>query len=206
MPDYRIKQDQWEERNFMSLKKFAIGTFDLAQWNVLRAIMRLKHDDLMYQVTPRLNPISWILGHLTWHMDLIFNRNCQGKSQLKPEVRDCFATGAERMDLEQFPLSMMNLIDNFLKVSKSSFEYLELLPEERFDELPDHNLEGNTETVSELMQRLSLHFLGHVGQIYWIKKELGKGGYFVTGVKKAQRDDSRKKWMEWWENNRKDYV
>ncbi len=58
----------------MSLKEFAIDTFALAQWNVLRPIMRLKPEDLMYQLTQKLNPTSRILGHLTWHMDIIFNR------------------------------------------------------------------------------------------------------------------------------------
>lgn len=35
---------------------------------------------------------------------------------------------------------------------------------------------------------------------------LGKGGYFVTGVKKKQRLDSRKKWRAWWEENRENYT
>ncbi|MHA1906117.1 MAG: DinB family protein [Candidatus Thorarchaeota archaeon] len=190
----------------MTLKDFALDTFNLAQWNVQRALLRLKPEDLMYQVTPRTNPICWIIGHLTWHMDLIFNRQGQGKSLLKPEERDPFATGAERMDLKQFPLSMTDLIDNFLTVSESSFEYLRQLPEEKINELPEHSLEGNTETVGELIQRISLHCLGHVGQIYIIKKGLGKGGYFVTGVKKQQREDSRKKWMKWWKDNREKYT
>jgi hypothetical protein len=130
----------------------------------------------------------------------------QGTSQLREEERNPFATGAERMDMKMFPLSMKNLIDNFLKVSESSFEYLKKIPEEKINELPEYNLERNTETVGELVQRISLHCLGHVGQIYLIKKELGKGGYFVTGVKKKQREDSRKKWMKWWADNRENYA
>ncbi|MFW9848342.1 MAG: DinB family protein [Candidatus Thorarchaeota archaeon] len=190
----------------MPLKEFASNTFDLAQWNVQRAILRLKPDDLMYQITPKTNPISWILGHLTWHMDIIFNRGCQGKSQLKPEEREPFATGAARMDLNQFPFSMKDLIENFLKVSDSSLKFLRQIPEEKINDLPDFNFGGNTETVGELIQRISLHLLGHVGQIYIIKKELGKGGYFVTGVKKNQREDSRIKWMKWWEDNKESYA
>ncbi len=189
----------------MSLKEFASDTFDLAQWNVQRAILRLKPEDLMYQITHQTNPISWILGHLTWHMDLIFNRACQGKSQLTPEEREPFTTGATRIDLNQFPLSMRDLIENFLKVSDSSLQFLRQIPDENINKLPDFNFGGNTETVGELIQRISLHCLGHVGQIYIIKKELGKGGYFVTGVKKNQREDSRIKWMKWWEDNKKNY-
>ncbi|MHA2501226.1 MAG: hypothetical protein ACXAEL_16785 [Candidatus Hodarchaeales archaeon] len=74
------------------------------------------------------------------------------------------------------------------------------MPEEKFNELPENNNKKNTETVSELIQRISLHFLGHTGQIYQVKRELGKGGYFVTGVKKENRETSRTKWLKWWSN------
>ncbi len=107
--------------------------------------------------------------------------------------------------MQDCPLPLNNLIDNFLKISNASFDYLKNLPEEKFDDIPEHSMEGNTETVSELIQGISLHFLGHVGQIYLIKKELGKGGYFVTGVKKEERDDSRIKWLKWWEDNKQNY-
>jgi len=66
-------------------------------------------------------------------------------------------------------------------------------------------IENNVETVSELLQRISLHFLGHTGQIIWIKKHLGKGGAFVMGVKKKQRDDSKTKWLKWWTENKEKY-
>ncbi|MHA1938512.1 MAG: hypothetical protein ACXACD_14135 [Candidatus Thorarchaeota archaeon] len=189
----------------MGLKEFAIDTLDIAEWNVLRAILRLKPGYLEYQITPKLNPIQWILGHLTWQMDRIFNQLCQGESKLNP-VWNSFATGAERMNQKEFPLAQRTLIDSFLEVSQASFEYLQNLPEEKFLELPEQNSGSNTETLCELIQRISLHFLGHTGQIYWIKKELGKGGYFVTGIKKKQRDDSRIKWHKWWNENKKNYA
>ena len=65
--------------------------------------------------------------------------------------------------------------------------------------------EKNAETVAELVQRVTLHFLGHTGQIYLTKKELGKGGTFVMGVKKKNRYDSREKWLKWWKKNKKQY-
>ncbi|MFW9919016.1 MAG: DinB family protein [Candidatus Thorarchaeota archaeon] len=190
----------------MNMKEFAIDTFDIAEWNVIRAILRLSPSELEYQITPKLNPIIWMIGHLTWHMDLIFNQLGQGTSALDSTVRDCFAFGSPKMNLEDYPLSKREMIDNFLSISKSSFEYLNALPEERFTELPEHNGDGNTETVRELIQRISLHFLGHTGQAYFIRKELGKDGYFVIDVKKKQRDDSRKEWHKWWEANKDKYA
>ncbi|MHA2065173.1 MAG: DinB family protein [Candidatus Thorarchaeota archaeon] len=190
----------------MSLKEFAIETFDIAEWNVIRAIMRLKPADFEYQITPRINPTRWIIGHLAWHMDYIFNYLCQGAYKLKQEIRDYFTTGTEVLGKREFPLSIKDLINAFLEVSRTSFEYLYNLPADKFNELPEKNDKRNTETVSELLQRISLHFLGHTGQIYLVKKELDKGGYFVTGVKKKQRADSRLKWQKWWNENKESYA
>ena len=190
----------------VSLKDYAIDTLDIAQWNVLRAIMRLKPADLEYQITSNLNSIQWILGHVTWQLDYIFNQLCQGESILDADVWKCFATGAEKLESDEFPLSQRNLIYALLEVSSASFEYLQGLPEDGFHELPEHNTGTNTEIVGELIQRVALHLLGHTGQIYWIKRELGKGGYFVTGVKKKMREDSRKKWLTWWNKNKEKYA
>ena len=143
----------------MSLKEFAIETFDIAEWNVIRSIMRLKTADFEYQITPKINPIRWILGHLTWHMDYIFNYLCQGEYRLKQEIQEYFATGTEVLEKRDFPLSIKDLINAFLEVSKTSFEYLYSLPDEKFNELPENNDRSNTETVNELLQRISLHFL-----------------------------------------------
>lgn len=189
----------------MTQKDYAIDTFDLAQWNVLRAILRLKPEDLEYRITPNLNPIKWILGHLIWQMDYVFNHLGHGESQLAKEVREYFAPGTEVLNEREFPFSSRELIDTFLEISTSSFQYLYDLPEEKFNEPPEICEKGNAETIYELLQRVSLHFLGHTGQIYLIKKELGKGGYFVTGVRKKGREESRKKWLKWWNANREKF-
>ena len=189
----------------MNQKTFAIETFEIAEWNVLKAIFRLKPKDLEKQITPKHNPIRWMIGHLAMHMDTIFNYLCQGERKLGQEFRDYFTSGLEREVNRNFPVSYEELIDTFLKFSQTSFDYLYQLPEEKFEELPENNDTKNTETVNELIQRISLHFLGHTGQIYIVKRELGKRGYFVTGVKKKGRDDSRTKWLKWWIDNKKNY-
>ncbi len=189
----------------MSLKKYAIESLEIAQWNVLKAIFRLQPEDFEEEIKPNFNPINWILGHLTIQMDYYFNYLSQGKRIVTEAFLQYYHP--PRVDVEEitnFPLSIKELIDTFLEVSESSFNYLNNLPEEKFSELPEHN-ENNTETVSELLQRVSLHFLGHTGQIIWIKKHLGKGGAFVMGIKKKQRDDSKIKWQKWWNENKEKY-
>ncbi|MFW9914113.1 MAG: hypothetical protein ACFFGZ_00760 [Candidatus Thorarchaeota archaeon] len=183
------------------MKTFAIETFEIAEWNVLKAIFRLKPRDLEKQITPNLNPIRWIIGHLTMHMDSIFNYLCLGKRKLSPEFREYFTSGIDREYEREFPVSYKELVNTFLEFSQNSRNYLYNLPKEKFTELPENNDQSNTETLSELIQRISLHFLGHTGQIYQIKRELGKGGYFVTGVKKKNREASRAKWLTWWNSS-----
>lgn len=189
----------------MSLKKYAIESLEIAQWNVLKAIFRLQPEDFEEEIKPNFNPINWILGHLTIQMDYNFNYLCQGKRIVTEAFLQYYhPPRVEIEEITDFPLSIKELIDTFLEVSESSFNYLKNLPEEKFSELPEHN-ENNTETVSELLQRVSLHFLGHTGQIIWIKKHLGKGGAFVMGIKKKQRDDSKIKWQKWWNENKEKY-
>jgi hypothetical protein len=190
----------------MSLKEFVINTLDIAQWNFTRSLLRLKPEHLEYQITPNTNPIRWLIGHLMLQMDSKFNYLCQGERKLSKELREYFATGAADMsDRKEFPISYKELIETYLEISTSMFEYLRKLPEKKFEELPEHNVEGNTENIYEIIQRVALHFLGHTGQIQLIKKELGKGGYFVTGIKKKQREDSRIKWLNWWNENKENF-
>ena len=163
----------------MSLKKFAIETLEIAQWNVLKAIQRLKPQDFDIQIRPYFNPINWIVGHLTIQMDYFFNYLCQGKRMTSEAFRQYYYSPREKIEeITDFPLSIKDLIDLFLDVSKASFDYLNALPEEKFNELPEKN-ENNVETVSELLQRVSLHFLGHTGQIIWIKKCYSYRIYFL---------------------------
>jgi uncharacterized damage-inducible protein DinB len=189
----------------VNLKIYAIETFEIAEWNVLKSIMRLKPVDFEKQITSNLNPIRWIIGHLTIHMDTIFNGLCLGERKANEEFRDYFKLNPERRKTKKFPLSYLELVDLFLEFSKLSLDYLTDLPEDKFIDLPEHNTGGNTETVAELIQRISLHFLGHTGQIYQVKRVLGKGGTFVMGVKKKNRHDSRAKWLKWWNENKSRY-
>ena len=57
----------------LGLKKFAIETLEIAEWNVLKAIFRLKPQDFEIQIRHYYNPINWIVGHLAIQMDYIFN-------------------------------------------------------------------------------------------------------------------------------------
>lgn len=189
----------------MNVKTYAIETFEIAEWNVLKAIFRLKPKDFEKKIAENLNPIQWMIGHLIIHMDYLFNGLCLGETKINQDTKDYFVMGPDRAQQRDFPFTYMELIDTFLEFSKISFEFLNNLPEDKYFELPEHNTERNSETVAESLQRITFHFLGHTGQIYQIKRVLGKGGAFVMGVKKDNRDDSREKWLKWWNENKQAY-
>lgn len=139
-------------------------------------------------------------------MDTVFNHLCLGDRRLDQDFRDYFVMGPDRASKREFPMSYRALIDQFLEFSEASIEYLNNLPEDKFMEPPAHNTKKNTETMVELIQRISLHFMGHTGQIYQTKRELGKGGTFVMGIKKKNRDDSKAKWLSWWNAHKNNYL
>lgn len=107
----------------MNLKTFVIETFEIAEWNFLKAIFRLKPKDLEKQITSNLNPIRWVIGHLTIHMDTIFNDLCLGERKLNRDFRDFVKMRPDRAKRRDFPVSYMELIDMFLDFSKTSFEF-----------------------------------------------------------------------------------
>ena len=86
----------------MNLKTFAVETFEIAEWNVLKAIFRLKPEDFEKQITTKLNPIRWIIGHLTIHMDTIFNGLCLGKRRISEDFRNYITLGPEKRKNSEF--------------------------------------------------------------------------------------------------------
>ena len=130
----------------MGLKKFAIESLEIAQWNVLKAIFRLQPEDFEAEIKTNFNPINWILGHLMIQMDYYFNYLCQGKRIVSEAFLQFYhPPRVDHEEITDFPLSIKDLIDTFLVVSESSFNYLNNLPEEKFNELPENN-ENNTDT------------------------------------------------------------
>lgn len=107
----------------MDLKTFAIETFEIAEWNVLKAIFRLKPKDLEKQISPNLNLIRWIIGHLTMHLDTIFNYLCPSRRELRPDFIEYFTSGIEKEYKRNFPVFYKDLIETFLEFSESSITY-----------------------------------------------------------------------------------
>ena len=52
--------------------------------------------------------------------------------------------------------------------------------------------------------------MGHLGQIYTIRRALGKdpaGAYsFVLALSSSSRKKLKKEWMDWWEDNKIAFI
>jgi hypothetical protein len=63
-----------------------------------------------------------------------------------------------------------------------------------------------SETLLQSIQRIALHFMGHVGQIVLIRRALGNPGpTFVGGVSLIGRDKIKQKWNTWWSDSKQDF-
>ncbi|MCK4568355.1 MAG: hypothetical protein KAU48_13700, partial [Candidatus Thorarchaeota archaeon] len=59
------------------------------------------------------------------------------------------------------------------------------------------------ETLETSIQRISLHFLGHVGQIVLIRRSLGNpGSSFVGGLHPRVRKQMHEEWTSWWSESK----
>ena len=188
----------------MSMKESTIDLLRIAECNLLYSFKDIKPDEVNTRIHPEFNTIGWILGHCFSHFHMVLCSTLQEINLLDDNVSHYFRYGTTKKEIERDGLSMTfeELIDKYLEISTSGFSHLEQLHDSDFTRMI---FPMSEETIERSIQRVSLHFLGHVGQIQSIKKELGKGGYFVTGIKKKQRVDSREKWLKWWNENKETY-
>jgi hypothetical protein len=197
-----------------SAKENAITAVEIAETNFLMALKGIKSEDIAKQVHPEVNTIAWIVGHLVSHMDSYLSI-FTGKRFFSEEQRKYFAFKSPKRTMKEgFPHSFVEIIDNYLEISENYFKQLKELPEEKFDEIPP--IKGFTETYLNLLHRISLHYLGHVGQIVLIRRMIGletieiwkdkeDGWSFVAGISQEERKKRKEKWLQWWKQARSDF-
>jgi len=186
-----------------SSKEVLIETFEIAEINFLQSFKGIKTKIVSQQFRDDVNHIAWIIGHCISHMDLylsVFSK----ERKLTDKQRKYHAYGVSKNEVEQFPFSFKELIDIYLSISEEFIEKLKSLSEEDFSRIkfPDNN-----ENLRQLMQRITLHYMGHSGQIVLLRRIFDDPFWsFVGGVSEKNRNKFRKEWIEWWEENKKAYI
>ncbi|NHJ48661.1 MAG: DinB family protein [Asgard group archaeon] len=188
-----------------SVKENAIKEMKIAESNFFMVLNGIKPEDITKQVHPEVNTIAWIVGHLVSHMDA-YQSIFTGKRHFSEEQRKYFGYGSPKQTMEDgMPYSFVEIIDSYLEISENYFKNLAELPEENYDQIPP--IEGFKESYLDLLHRISLHYMGHIGQIVLIRRMLGRTNKwsFVAGVSQKIRDQIFENWLEWWKSTKENF-
>ena len=188
-----------------SSKLIAINILQTAEANLLNSFLEIHPKDVHAQAHPEFNSILWILGHCASHFHMVLCDTCQDFELLSEETAHYFRYGTTKEEISktQAPMTFASLIDEYIRISSSGFSYLQSLEDKDFERIifPDYE-----ETLAQSIQRIALHYMGHMGQIVLIRRALGNPGpTFVGGVQESGRKKMRAEWERWWSENRENF-
>ncbi len=191
-----------------NVKELSITLLEIADCNLLLSTIGLEKEQVLKQIGKEVNHIAWIVGHCASHMDIIFGELCQGKRQLTEEESIIYAYGVSKDKINKgLPTSFKDLVESYLKIREEAFDYLNKLPEEKYREVPEADAGKQVkESIMQVIQRVALHYMGHMGQIILIRRAIGNPGFgFVAGMSKENREKRIDQWMKWWEENKEKF-
>jgi hypothetical protein len=168
-----------------SRKKYLIEILEIAEINLLMSIKDLKPDDVIKKIHPNTNSIEWIFGHCVRQMD----------KYLAKAIKQKKITSEENFG---------KYVELYLQISEEFFELIKETQEEEYNRPIDKG-----EKLETIIERIALHYMGHLGQITQIRRTLGReiaGAYsFVQALSESSRRKLKKEWLDWWIKNRKMY-
>jgi len=188
-----------------NVKSTTINLLSTSECNLLMSMKGLDPDNIYRQVQPQLNHIGWIFGHCAVHFDWVLSFMTNDARVFSEEVCHYYRYGTTKSEILNGvpPISFSDLVSGYLRVSRSFFSILSKLEESAFHEdFPGEPREDMLETIL----RVSLHLMGHAGQIVLIRQALGNPGpSFVSGVKKETREQLLADWHDWWKSAIEDF-
>ncbi len=166
-------------------KKQLIEILEVADINFLMSIKNLDKEDVTEQIQLGTNTIEQIFRHCVRQMDKYLAKDTKAK-----------LVGPEE--------SFGRCVELYLEISDGFFNLVKRTPEEDYIKPIDKG-----EKLGTIIQRISLHFMGHLGQIYLIRRALGKelpSSYsFVLALSESSRRKLKKEWTIWWEENKSNF-
>jgi hypothetical protein len=186
-------------------------TFDVPAQCVMLSLLDLEPDNASALVGASTNPVIWQVGHLAAQQDFTFHRTNGGAGVLSDELRHWFRWGSNpREELSQYP-AFAEVVDAYVEVTAASQQLLARATAEQWSEprsLPDGKLMAGGETLLELVRRVALHHIYHVGCITAIRKELGdkcpRG--FIPGMSPEALAKQQARFDAFWQAHRTDYL
>ena len=190
------------DNQIFSSKELLIETFEIAEINFLQSFKDIRPEIVSKQFKEDVNHIAWILGHCISHMDSylsLFNR----ERKLTDNQRKYHAFGVSKDEITQFPFSIVELIDTYLTISEDFLKAIKELPEEKYTQFKHPE---NDENLKHMLQRITLHYMGHAGQIVLLRRMFDDPFWsFVGGIHENNRSQLRKEWIKWWLENKTEF-
>jgi hypothetical protein len=185
-----------------NIKKDCINLLATSECHLLQSLIAIRTEDVYRQVQPEVNHIGWIFGHCAVHLDWVFSLLTEGERAFSEEVCHYYRYGATKSEIldEGPPISFSDLMDSYLRVSGAFFKFLAEIEETvLYKDFPGESGEDLIQTIL----RVSLHFMGHAGQIVLIRQALGNPGpSFVSGVTEQARKHLMPEWHDWWRSTK----
>jgi hypothetical protein len=187
------------------MKESTIDLLHIAESNLLYSFKDIRPEEVNKQAIPGTNTIGWILGHCFSHFHMVLSKTCQDIQILSEDATHYYRYGTTKEEIAstESMLTFEELVDKYLEISAMSFAYLKNLDDTDFQRVIFPEIE---ETLERSIQRISLHFLGHVGQIVLIRRFLGNpGSSFVGGSHPNSRKMMRDEWDTWWNGSKSSF-
>jgi len=167
-------------------KKQLIEILEIADINILISIKELTSEDVTKKIKLDINSIEKIFNHCLRQMDKYLAKSTQERKSIAD-------------------LTFGDSVEIYLEVSESFLELVRNIPEDDYSKPIDKG-----EKLVTIIQRISLHFMGHLGQIYLIRRFLGKEissiYSFVLALSEGSRRKLRKEWESWWNSEKHRFL
>jgi hypothetical protein len=181
-----------------NIKSTTINLLATSECNLLMSLKGVRADNIYRQVQSELNHIGWIFGHCAVHLDWVLSFMTEDPRFFSEEVCHYYRYGTTKSEILDGgpPISFSELMNGYLRASESLFNILSESHESMlYEDFPGQQGEDMLETFL----RVSLHFMGHAGQIVLIRQAIGNPGpSFVSGAKAATREQILAEWRDWW--------
>lgn len=179
----------------LSVKTELLNIFEIAEINLLMNIKGLTKSESVKNVFPGTNSILKIFVHCTRQLDNYLSKFTKTNILPKGDSDTIINNG----------YTLGKAIEAHLQISAQFIEKVKLLKD---DKLTDPIDKG--EKLYKILERLSLHFCGHLGQISFIRSILNnkiEGSYsFIKAMSEPTRRKLTKEWNNWWEKNRTNII
>lgn len=183
----------------MNIKDELISILEIAEINFLMSFKEVKPELITKKITDDTNHIAWIIGHCVSHFDSYLSIYTNERL-LSKEERDFYAYGVEKDKIKEYQFSFVKLIDSHLEITEKFFQKFKGLENKKFEEKP--HLEAR-EKLSDMIKRITLHVMGHTGQIVILRRMFDDSFWsFIGGVEEENREKLRKEWLQWWKETK----